>query len=85
MSWQPPPPPNPRGQQPQQPAQQQSAPRQQTYYDLLQVTPAAHPTIIRYAYRFLAGIYHPDNHETGSSDGGRRAAYDAHLCPLLKK
>jgi hypothetical protein len=66
---------------------------------LLQVTPGAHPTIIRYAYRFLAGIYHPDNHETGSaevfrliseafktlSDSGKRAAYDAHLGPMLKK
>jgi hypothetical protein len=98
MSWQPPPPPNRGQQQPPQPGQP-PAPAKQTFYDLLQVAQNAHPTIIRYAYRFLAGIYHPDNTETGSSeafrqiseafktlsDGGRRAAYDAHLGPLLKK
>ncbi len=103
MSWQPPPPP-PKpgpGQGPAQGPQQagQPQPAKQTFYDLLQVTPSAHPTIIRYAYRFLAGIYHPDNVETGNSeifrqiteafktlsDGGKRAAYDAHLGPLLKK
>jgi hypothetical protein len=64
---------------------------------LLQVTNTAHPTIIRYAYRFLAGIYHPDNAETGNaeifrqiseafktlSDGGKRAAYDLHMAPIL--
>jgi curved DNA-binding protein CbpA len=51
----------------------------------------AHPTIIRYAYRFLAAMYHPDNAESGDaekfktiteawrtlSDSARRAAYDA--------
>lgn len=66
---------------------------QQTLYELLQVSPIAHPTIIRYAYRFLAGIYHPDNSETGNTetfrsitdafktlaDAGRRSAYDAKL------
>ena len=96
MSWQPPPPPNPRAGQ--SGPGGQSGPKQ-TYYDLLQVTTNAHPTVIRYAYRFLAGIYHPDNTETGSpdifrhiseafktlSDGGKRAAYDAHLGPMLKK
>ncbi len=102
MSWQPPPPPRPGGQpqgQPGGPAAGQQAASRQNYYDLLQVTPTAHPTIIRYSYRFLAGIYHPDNSETGNaeifrqiseafktlSDGGKRAAYDAHLGPLLKK
>lgn len=108
MSWQPPPPP-PKpggpggpgqgpgpgpGAKPPGPAGQ---PKPTTFYDLLQVTPNAHPTIIRYAYRFLAGIYHPDNSETGSSetfrqiseafktlsDGGRRAAYDLHIAPIL--
>jgi curved DNA-binding protein len=63
----------------------------QTLYDVLQVNPSAHPTIIRYAYRFLAGMYHPDNAESGNnelfrivsdafrtlSDPGKRAAYDA--------
>jgi hypothetical protein len=97
MSWQPPPPP-PRGQNPGHPGQPQPD-RSQTLYDILQVTPNAHPTIIRYSYRYLAGIYHPDNHETGSteafrliseafktlSDSGKRAAYDAQLGPMLKK
>lgn len=102
MSWQPPPPPNRNqqgpgpgpgpGNQPQRPAGQ---PTKQSYYELLQVDPTAHPTIIRYAYRFLAGIYHPDNAETGNSetfrqiseafktlsDSGRRMAYDAQLGP----
>lgn len=86
MSWQPPPPP-PR---PQAPAQAQ---RPLTYYELLQVDPNAHPTIIRYAYRFLAATYHPDNAETGDaekfktlteawrtlSDAAKRAAYDAQM------
>lgn len=93
MSWQPPPPPN-RNQMPPAPKSGGGGePGQQTLYDLLQVTPTAHPTIIRYSYRFLAGIYHPDNSETGNtdtfraitdafktlSDSGRRAAYDAQL------
>jgi hypothetical protein len=64
---------------------------QQTLYQLLQVDNQAHPTIIRYAYRFLAGMYHPDNAESGNTelfrvvteafrtlaDPGKRAAYDA--------
>lgn len=88
MSWQPPPPP-PKPQVPPGPG----ASRGQSFYELLQVDPVAHPTIIRYAYRFLAGIYHPDNTESGNaevfrqiteafktlSDSGRRAAYDAKL------
>lgn len=94
MTWQPPPPPPKPG-----PQGSGSPAQRQTFYDILQVTPNAHPTIIRYAYRFLAGIYHPDNTESGNaevfrtiseafktlSDGGRRAAYDAHLGPLLQK
>lgn len=83
MSWQPPPPPRPGGQaQPQQPV---------TFYQLLQVDPNANPTIIRYAYRFLAAMYHPDNAESGDaekfktiteawrtlSDNAKRQAYDA--------
>jgi curved DNA-binding protein len=84
MAWQPPKPP---GAGPSATAQ----PQQQTLYNLLQVDPNAHPTIIRYAYRFLAGMYHPDNAESGNqelfrvvseafrtlSDPGKRAAYDA--------
>lgn len=80
MSWQPPqPPPPPKPQ------------AQETLYTLLQVDPHAHPTIIRYAYRFLAAQFHPDNAESGDaekfriiseawrilSDSGRRQAYDA--------
>lgn len=100
MSWQPPPPPPKPGNPPPGPGAQPAATlRGGTFYDLLQVTPTAHPTVIRYAYRFLAGIYHPDNVETGNaeafrqiseafktlSDGGRRAAYDAKIAPLLMK
>ncbi len=64
-----------------------------SYYELLQVDRDAHPTIIRYAYRFLAAMYHPDNGESGDaekfriiteawrslSDEGKRAAYDMSL------
>lgn len=87
MSWQPP------HQNPGAPGPSAgtAAPQKQTLYDLLQVNPSAHPTIIRYAYRFLAGMYHPDNAESGNqemfrvvsdafrtlSDPGKRAAYDA--------
>lgn len=69
------------------------APKPINYYDLLQVNRDAHATIIRYAYRFLAAMYHPDNTETGDaekfriitdawrtlSDEGKRAAYDMSL------
>lgn len=86
MSYQQPPPPP----QPGAPAPEAKA---QTLYTLLQVDPSAHPTIIRYAYRYLAGIYHPDNADTGNaeafriiqeawktlSDTGRRMAYDAQI------
>lgn len=82
MSWQPPPPPKP-GQ----------APQALNYYQILQVDWHAHSTIIRYAYRFLAAMYHPDNSESGDaekfktiteawrtlSEAGKRQAYDAHL------
>src|SRR5208282_4342114 len=65
----------------------------QTYYQLLQVDPIAHPTVIRYAYRYLAAMYHPDNSESGDaekfkviteawrtlSDSGRRQAYDMQM------
>lgn len=82
MSWQPPqPPPPPKPQ------------AQESLYSLLQVDSHAHPTIIRYAYRFLAAQFHPDNAESGDaekfriiseawrvlSDAGRRQAYDAQL------
>ncbi len=68
-------------------------PKELNYYELLQVDRDAHPTIIRYAYRFLAAMYHPDNSESGNaekfriiteawrtlSDDGKRAAYDMSL------
>ncbi|MBN9393887.1 MAG: J domain-containing protein [Candidatus Melainabacteria bacterium] len=104
MSWQPPPPPPRPGQpgqpggmgnqQPQGQMQTQAAPKKDlNLYELLQVDRDAHPTIIRYAYRFLAAQYHPDNSETGDaekfriitdawrtlSDEGKRAAYDMSL------
>jgi DnaJ homolog subfamily A member 2 len=64
-----------------------------TLYEVLNVLPGAHPTEIRLAYRYLVGIYHPDNEKTGDpqkfreisvaykmlSDAGRRAAYDKTL------
>src|SRR6516162_10166860 len=68
MNWQPPPsrPHMPPPPQPQQ--QQQPKPSDMSYYELLQVDRDAHSTIIRYAYRFLAAMYHPDNAETGNAD-----------------
>lgn len=83
------PPPQQQQQIPQEPA----APKELTLYQLLHVDRDAHTTIIRYAYRFLAAMYHPDNGETGDaekfriitdawktlSDDGKRAAYDMSL------
>lgn len=60
------------------------------YYEVLQVSPRAHPVIVTKAYRLLAAFYHPDNRDTGDearfkevvdahralSDPVRRAAYD---------
>jgi curved DNA-binding protein CbpA len=57
------------------------------------VDPNADPTIIRYAYRFLAAKFHPDNQESGDaerfkviteawrtlSEAPKRAAYDAQI------
>ena len=40
---------------------------QRNLYTLLQVSPEARTEIIRYAYRFLANKYHPDNATTGDS------------------
>src|SRR5271155_2211517 len=76
-------------QQPEEPAE----PEELSLYQLLHVDRDAHSTIIRYAYRFLAAQYHPDNGETGDaekfriitdawqtlSDEGKRAAYDMSL------
>jgi hypothetical protein len=101
---QPQPQPQPQQQQQQQQPQQSREQQQQTqgqqnsapdlnFYELLQVDRDAHQTIIRYAYRFLAAMYHPDNGETGNAekfriiseawrtlcDDGKRAAYDMSL------
>lgn len=60
-------------------------------YEILEISPSAHPETIHRVYRFLAQVYHPDNRETGSeetfrqiveayrtlNDPQRRAAYDA--------
>lgn len=91
MSWQPPPSPGPGPGGPQPAAKM--APGTGNFYNLLMVDPAAHPTIVRYAYRYLAGIYHPDNVESGNAemfrliseafrtlqDPGRRQAYDMQI------
>lgn len=95
MSWNPPPQ-RPQGSPPPQPQGNNGAPsepQELTLYQLLHVDRDAHVTIIRYAYRFLAAQYHPDNGETGDaekfrviteawktlSDEGKRAAYDMSL------
>lgn len=92
MSWNPPPQPKPQGAPP--PGNGAPAePAELSLYQLLHVDRDAHVTIIRYAYRFLAAQYHPDNGETGDaekfriiteawktlSDEGKRAAYDMSL------
>jgi curved DNA-binding protein CbpA len=60
------------------------------YYEVLQISPNAHPETIHRVYRLLAQLYHPDNKETGDveaftlvleayrvlTDLERRAAYD---------
>lgn len=60
------------------------------HYEILQLSPRAHPLIIAKAYRLLAALYHPDNKSTGDlarfrevveayavlSDPARRSAYD---------
>lgn len=66
----------------------------QTYYDVLEVSPAASPETIRAAYKSLMQRNHPDRRAGGASDEQakrinvayqvlsderQRAAYDAHL------
>ena len=38
------------------------------YYEFLQISPNAQREIIQRVYQFLAGRYHPDNHETGDPE-----------------
>jgi curved DNA-binding protein CbpA len=59
-------------------------------YDVLQLSPNAHPVMVTRAFRVLAAMYHPDNESTGDrarferiveayrllSDPVRRAAHD---------
>src|SRR5215475_487776 len=59
-------------------------------YEILQLSPKAHPVMVTRAFRILAAMYHPDNEHTGNrtvfesvveayrllSDPVRRAAYD---------
>jgi hypothetical protein len=47
---------------------------QQNPYDVLQVSPRAHPMIITKAYRLLAAYYHPDNKQTGNEESFKRVA-----------
>ena len=44
----------------------------QNPYDVLQVSPRAHPMIITKAYRLLAAYYHPDNTQTGNEESFKR-------------
>jgi hypothetical protein len=62
----------------------------QDLYEMLQVSPRAHPLMLTKAFRLLAALYHPDNKHTGNeemfkqlgqayrvlSDPVQRAAYD---------
>jgi curved DNA-binding protein len=75
------------------PSPNTAAPKTTNYYQLLQVDPTANTTVIRYAYRYMAAMYHPDNAETADvekfkniteawrvlSDPNRRNAYDLQL------
>lgn len=59
-------------------------------YEVLQLSPKAHPLMVGRAFRLLASLFHPDNKHTGDreqfervlsayrtlSDPARRAAYD---------
>ena len=65
----------------------------ENYYEFLQISPSAQPGTIHRVFRYLAGLYHPDNPETGDperflelnaayevlADSVKRAAYDEEL------
>jgi len=65
----------------------------ENYYEFLQISPTAQAGTIHRVFRYLAGVYHPDNPETGDperflqvqraynvlSNPRGRAAYDAEL------
>ncbi len=44
----------------------------QDLYEVLQVSPQAHPLIVAKAFRLLAALYHPDNKQTGDAEAFRR-------------
>ncbi len=44
----------------------------QDLYQVLQVSPQAHPLIVAKAFRLLAALYHPDNKQTGDAEAFRR-------------
>jgi hypothetical protein len=66
-------------------------PSEPDYYEVLQLSPGAHPDTVQRVYRLLAQRYHPDNQETGDEelfkqvltaykvlkDPESRSAYDA--------
>ena len=48
--------------------------QQQDLYEVLQVSPRAHPLIITKAFRLLAALYHPDNKQTGNEESFKQVA-----------
>ena len=48
--------------------------QQQDFYEVLQVSPRAHPIIINKAFRLLAALYHPDNKQTGDEEAFKQVA-----------
>ena len=58
--------------------------QQQDFYEVLQVSPRAHPLIINKAFRLLAALYHPDNKQTGDEESFKQVgeAYRALSDPL---
>lgn len=57
-----------------------------TLYDVLQVSPRAHPLILTKAFRLLAALYHPDNSQTGNAEGFKQVveAYRVLSDPLRR-
>lgn len=51
-----------------------------TYYQVLQVDPAASPEVIEAAYRRLARIYHPDVNPTADAMRQVQAINEAYAC-----
>jgi curved DNA-binding protein CbpA len=49
------------------------------YYEVLNVSPRAHPLVIAKAYRLLAALYHPDNRDTGDESAFRQVVEAARI------